>query len=448
MFLRQKIEQFVSRVNTSDIASRLARGASWSIFGGVVGKGLMLLAFIIIARIISKEQYGELGIIRSTIMMFAIFAGMGIGGTASRYIAIFRNIDAKKTNEIYLLSLYFSIVAGLIFSILLFLLAPVIADKSLHAPHLAVDIRLGAMVLFFITLSSAQTGALTGFERFKSIAINTVISNSIQIVILSIGAYLWGVYGVIVGMGISVLVLWILNQYSLHRCLPKKTYKGLGLNNITKDTMSILWKFSLPSIMSSVFVIPVLWWGKTLVVKNTGFEHVANYDVAEQWSIIILFIPMTLSTIIVPILSNILAEGTNSQYRKTVNFNLFINVLITTGAVIAIILLSSIILKSYGAEFTDKRTFIVLILSTIPNAITVVLGQIIASKGKMWLGFMLNVIWSIWFVSFSIIFVTKMNYGAFGLALAFLCTYVLHAVYSYIYAWSKVINKNISVVEN
>jgi O-antigen/teichoic acid export membrane protein len=140
---------------------------------------------------------------------------------------------------------------------------------------------------------------------------------------------------------------------------------------------------------------------------------------------------------LIPILSNTLAEGTKNQYRRIVKINIIINAGITSLLAIVICLFSSVILRFYGAEFTDKIVFAVLILSTIPSAICAVLGQIIASKGKMWAGFTLNFIWAILLVSFSIIFVGKMNFGALGLALAVLCAYILHSLFAYLYMRSK-----------
>ena len=437
------IQQIRDKIQSSNLAGRLTSGALWSVLGGIFGKGLVLVAFIIIARILGKEEYGALGMIRSTILMFSIFAGLGIGGTASRYIALYRNVEPQKTSEIYLLSCYTALVAGLLVAAILYFFAPMIAENSLKAPQLAVYIRLGAAVLFFSALHGAQTGSLSGFEQFKTISINTIIYGVIQIITLSLGAYLRGIYGVVVAMGFSAFVFWGINQYSLRNYLAKKSYKKIKLREISKDTVSVLWKFSLPSIMSIVLTIPVLWWCKTLIVKTAGFGNLANYDVAEQWNTIIMFIPLTLSGIIIPILSNILSEGNMGQFQKTVRINILINTLITVAAVLFVALLSSLILKSYGAAFTDNRTFLVLIASTIPNAVAAVLGQVIASKGKMWIGFLLNFIWAIWIVLFSVIFITKMNYGALGLALAVLCAYILHVIFSYAYIYPKV--KNIKI---
>lgn len=76
-------------------------GVSWTLIGSVAGKFLQLISFIIVARIVGKEEYGQLGIIRSTIAMFLMFSTLGMGMTASRYIALYRNTEPQNAYKIY-----------------------------------------------------------------------------------------------------------------------------------------------------------------------------------------------------------------------------------------------------------------------------------------------------------------------------------------------------------
>ena len=434
-----KIKEIIEYTKSSNIASRLVSGAFWSVIGKIFGSGFVLLAFIVVARIIGAEKYGELGMVRSTIIMFSGFAGAGMGLTAARHIALYRNTNQVKTYEAYLLSHYFSVGFGILISLLLYFFAPMIADKSLKTPYLANNIRLGTLAMFFMVLNNAQNGALQGFERFKSIAVNTLIQGIVQALLLIIGAYYLGIAGVIGGIAIAAFLLWGLNYRAIRMDIPKGSLKSV---TISKDTISVLYKFSLPAAMSSILVVPLFWWCKTFVVQKAGFEAMANYDVAEQWNFIILFIPATLSGIIIPILTNTLIKGTIQQYQKIVMVNILINAMISVFATLGICLLAVFILKSYGRGFNDITTFRILIISTIPNAIANVLGQIIASKGKMWIGFSLNFLWVIWILLFTLLFVGRLGYGALGLALAMLCAYILHVITSYAYVWKRITKFN------
>ena len=62
----------------TSVGSRLIKGFSWSVAGSAISQGLTLLASIVVARYLGKIQYGELGIIQSTLTTFAMFGGARI----------------------------------------------------------------------------------------------------------------------------------------------------------------------------------------------------------------------------------------------------------------------------------------------------------------------------------------------------------------------------------
>ncbi|NOZ40854.1 MAG: oligosaccharide flippase family protein [Planctomycetes bacterium] len=68
--------------------------------GAVISRGLMLVASILVARMLGKTVYGELGMIRSTVGMFGVFAGFGLGLTATKHVAEFRESDPERAGRI------------------------------------------------------------------------------------------------------------------------------------------------------------------------------------------------------------------------------------------------------------------------------------------------------------------------------------------------------------
>ena len=67
--------------------SSLMRDSFWALLGNVLGKGLALVAGIAVARFLGSEEYGEYGMIRNNLTMIAIFSSLGLGYTATKFIA-------------------------------------------------------------------------------------------------------------------------------------------------------------------------------------------------------------------------------------------------------------------------------------------------------------------------------------------------------------------------
>ena len=70
------------------------------------------------------------------------------------------------------------------------------------------------------------------------------------------------------------------------------------------EELEVLWKFSLPAILAGLMVGPTTWYcNYLLVTSKNGYEHMATFDIANQWRNTILFIPAALAQIALPLMS-------------------------------------------------------------------------------------------------------------------------------------------------
>lgn len=424
------ITKIRNKINSSDIGKRMASGAIWTFTGTAFAKLIVLIAGILCARILGKELYGEFGMVRSTINMFVALGTAGLGMTATKYISEYREEQKERTVSIYLLTNSFAVITGVIITLVILILADFLAETTLNAPHLADSLKVGAVLLFVTVLNGAQNGTLSGFENFKSIAINTFVASIFETIFMLFGAYYYGVFGAILGYGIGFISLYITNHIAIKRLFKKQ---GIEVSRkfFNREDLSLLYKFSLPAMLSSLIIAPTYWIVRTLLVNSSGFGELAIYEAAEQWRIIILFIPSAVGQIVLPILSS-LVNGSAKTYWKVLYLNMIINFVVTLILVVGISMFSNSIMQAYGDDFNDIYTLIVLCSSAIFAAISNVVGAAIASRAKMWIGFMFNLIWAILVIGFAQLFL-KMNYGAFAIALAFLFAYIIHTIYQYLY---------------
>ena len=94
------LHPLLKKLEASEIGLRLARGIFWSIGGATISRALMLLAMMLVARFLGKTEYGELGMIQSTVGMFGVFAGFGLGMTATKHVAEYRRKDPERAGRI------------------------------------------------------------------------------------------------------------------------------------------------------------------------------------------------------------------------------------------------------------------------------------------------------------------------------------------------------------
>lgn len=429
--VKEKIRAVIQHIKASNIGTRIATGAFWSFAGTAVAKFLVLVASIICAHILSKQEYGEFGMVRSTINMFVVFGTAGLGLTATKFISEYRANQKERISSIYILTNGFAFCTGLIVTVLVLLLAPYLAENSLHEPSLTPSIRVGAVLLFITIINGSQGGTLSGLEDFKSIAINTLIGSIAESAFMLLGAYYYGVFGAVLGYGVGFVALYVANFFSI-----RKDFKKIGVTtkftDLRREDLRLLYQFSLPAALCTIVFTPAIWVVKTLLVNNSGYDELAIFEAADQWKILILFIPTAVSKVVLPILSSVVGVDA-SKFWKVLKVNLYLNAGIALVMAIIVSAASPLIMKLYGSAYvSDYWTLIILACSTVFSAIANVVGLAISSRSKMWVGFGFNVLWSIFLIVFTFTF-AKMQMGARGLALAFTVSYAIHSLLQIIY---------------
>jgi O-antigen/teichoic acid export membrane protein len=423
----------LTRLNSSPLAHRLAKGAFWALLGATISRSLSLLATIFVARILGSVEFGEVGILRSTVEMFGIFAGFGLGLTATKYVSEFRRSDPVRAGNIIALTNLAALMTASIAALLLFALAPWLATHTLHAPHLASLLRVACLVLLLTTLTGAQNGALAGFEAFQTIAWVNLGVGLLSFPMVIGGAYLAGTLGVLWGLVLTLCLNWMLNKIALRAETSRNRVPILRGNALSER--SLLWNFSVPAALSSAVVGPVNWFCATLLVAYpNGYTELGVFYAANHWRTAILFIPTALTSIAVPVLSNLVGESQNERYRRVLFLTAATNLMATMAVAIPVAVFSPKIMAIYGPGFAGQGAVLVwLALSSVLMTVGTVAGNVVISRDRMWVGFGLNAIWAVCILLSTSLLAKD---GANGLALAVFASYCLHGVTTTIYAAS------------
>lgn len=431
MSIKSSLQHIAQRLASSSLARRIMSGAFWSVFGTAAGKLIVLVAGIVCANILGKVGYGQLGIVRSTINLFVVFGMAGMGVTASKYIAQYKNTDKEYAGKIASITQLFAVLAGCIACLVVLVFAERLASSALNAPQLAPEIRVGAVLLFVTILNGAQSGILAGFEKFRAIAKNTFIASACEGSLMVLGAWLNGVFGAVLGFGIGYAVLYVCNRFSINsacrECDIRQQWRG-----IKPADLRILYRFSLPAALSSILVMPAYWIVRTLIIRYDGFGELGIYEAADQWRLIILFIPGALSQIVLPILSNVLEENGAQSFWKVIWSNIAINAAITAALSLVVMLCGEWLMQLNGKEFIGSATVTCLAFSTVFSSAATVVGNAITSRGRVWTGFAFNFVWACMFIGFSL-YALDLGMASKGVAFALLAAYALHTTFQLVY---------------
>jgi len=416
---------------TGSLRERFAKGVFWSLAGTIIARGLSLLSSIIVARFLGKTGFGELGMLQSTVGMFGVFAGLGLGMTATKYVAEFREKDKPKTGRIIAISSQVAFITSGLTTLVLIIIAPWLATHTLSAPHLANPLRIAAGLLFFGAINGAQTGALSGFEAFKTIAKINFSAGLVSFPLVVAGVKLGGLNGVVSGLVISMVFNYLLNYFAIKKECQKN---GVIVDyQNSKQEFSVLWKFSVPAFLSSAMLGPVTWLCNTILVNQpNGYAEMGLFNAANQWRNALLYIPGVLTMPAITLMSGSIGANQILTTQKVYIKTTFLNGIFLLPLVILLSIYSPWIMGAYGSGFSSGWLVMVLMLVvTLLLGIMTPTGNLITAAGKMWLGFLMNSGWAIVLILSTYFMV---HLGAKGLALAYLIAYGVHTSWTFCYA--------------
>ncbi|MGJ1335529.1 oligosaccharide flippase family protein [Sphingobacterium siyangense] len=421
----------ISSVLSSDLNKRIFGHSFWILAGNVISKLTLLIATILMSRFLGKGEYGQFGIIKSTILMFAVFAGLELGITATKYISQYRETNKGKVEKIVGVSNLFAILISFLIAGLVYVFSKEIAVQ-IKAPNLFLGIRISSIILFFSSINGIQNGILAGIERFKELSINSTIAGILSSIALVISSKYYDINIMVLAFGLNYFISFFLNFFTLKKCFYSE-FKVRIFDCRNFEELEVLWKFSLPAILAGLMVGPVTWFCNYLLIsENNGYEQMANFDIANQWRNTILFIPTALAQIALPLLSSSLEN--HSDYKIILHKNLKLNIYLAISLVSFFVLSSPVIVKFYGNKYNDSLIpLIIMFITTGFITVNNVIGQVIASQGKMWLGFYVNFLWACILVIACYLLVVIFSLGAIGICVAYLVSYIAHTLIQYTY---------------
>lgn len=403
------------------LRARIVRASFWSIAAGAAAQAGALLSSILCARLLGADAFGQLSVVRSTVLMLSGLAGGGLGVVGSRYVAEYRTSDRERVGRIIGLIVGVAIVTSSLVALMAIGFAESLASWISH-PELTALLRLGSLILVTNTLQGAQLGVLAGFERFRAIAVVGGADGLLNAALPTLGAYQWGIEGAILGFAASGAAGSVCKNSMINRV---GTDSGIRVRwrGATRE-FRVLWTVAVPSVVTGIVCQPCEWLSRLILVRRSGsLAALGVFTAAYSLGQLIAFFPGQISGLVTPILSNFLAAGDLQRARKLLGAS---HVLVLSAAVVValpLIVLPGPVLAVYGRGFTHGWSALVLMaLTYIMCSRTLVCRAVFAATDRVWLHAGQTTVWGGILVMGAYALAPL---GVDGLALAYLVAYAV-----------------------
>jgi O-antigen/teichoic acid export membrane protein len=437
MNLIQNLRQFTGTDHpVSSLGKRFAAGMSWTVVGTLIRQIANFCVGIYVARILGIVEFGKLAVIQSTILMLAGFGQAGIGLSATKYIATLRTSDQRRTGRIIGFTLAFTGVSALSSGLLLITFSSSIETALLPGSNLSGELKLAGIWVIFELINLVQLRILAGLEAFRGSAMINLWQSLFLLPLAVVGAYSAGLEGAILAMSLTSLLSCIVGQLVLEAECARFgiaiSFRDIWREKKILRMSSMVWLSSIAMNTTSWLV------GILLARQPFGISEFGLYNAAGRFQNILLFLPMRIFEVSVPVLSNLHSEGNQRGFKKAMFYAGSLTFVYTLVGSILMVLFASRFMSWYGTGFAPGADVLKIIsIGCVASSLWTVAsaGLWAAEKSKQML--MLDVLRGFILVALCLV---GLSASAVGLSLAQLTSYAIGLIFLFfvLYRYLKV----------
>lgn len=295
------------------LKNKTIKGVGWSAADALLGQGVTFIVGLVLARLLSPDEYGLIGI---CLIFTTVLNGIVDSGFSN---ALIRKKDV--TDEDYNTMFTTNMAISIVLYVLLFISAPFVSD-FFHRVELIALVRVTGLILFFNALSITQVTILTKNIDFKTKTkaslVSAIISGVIGIAMAFMGYGVWS----LVAQQLSKQLLYTLCLWVLSKWWPRFTFY--------KDSFKYMWGFGWKLLASGI--LNNVWNQLYQVVIGRCYTSstLGHYTRANECASIF---SSNLTTIIQRVTFPVLSELQDDKkkllvsYRKLIKVSMFVTVI-------------------------------------------------------------------------------------------------------------------------
>lgn len=211
------------------------------------------------------------------------------------------------------------------------------------------------------------------------------------------------------------LIILLLILYTT-KTLGKSYSLNKNEGSCNQEAMKI-WGVIVPLYASALVTYPVILVTYSWFAEKASGDEVTVFNVCYQWFQVMVFIPVTLA----PIIARQFKESERQKEFWMMGIGLLFMLMV---ALIA----SEYFYYMYPSLPFEMlhQSIVLMLIASFFSGVATVFGLKILVHGNMWHGLAVNTVWAI---SFFVFFILLFNATAYGFALTFLISYVIHALF-------------------
>ncbi len=394
----------------------LAKGSLIGLIGRLLGRFLMLLYQILLARSLGRDQYGLFSLGWSVLQISLYLGPVGIQQAILRFASPLWKKDEAGFRRIVQQAVIMAILSGILLGGALFAFSPLLAN-FFGKPALTMVWRGVALALLLSSILRAlsATTRVSRKVQFSALVEDILLPFSMAVIALGVTVFRpGGVRGALFSVIMGYVLMTALAWYFVRSLFPS-IFAPVNWQRAIFRTLSA---FSLPASLVALLNLLIQWLPRLVLGYFRPEAEVGLYQAAFQVATLPALVLASTGPIFIPVIARLIGEKdfqqVNEVYKVTTKWTLYLSAPLL---ILMFFYPETFIRLLFGGEYSQASLlFLILLSSQVVNAATggvlplhLMLGY---ERRVLWiqsLTFLATILTSIWWTAF---------WGGTGTALA------------------------------
>jgi O-antigen/teichoic acid export membrane protein len=341
------------------VARKSARGSFYLFVGSLVSELINAAGAVLVARLLTPEEYGVYHLSFILPGIFVMFSGLGTRSALTRFLARYQAEDKRgEMRGMVRIGLLFNGGLSILLSAVLYLSSDVLASVALVRPGLGGNVRIASIITFLLALHSTVSAIFFGLERMEYMAAIVVLNSVVRTII---GPFLvirgFGAVGALMGYSISYVVSGIASVVLILRELSV----GGSSPNEGEASLGKMLRFGFPLYLGGLVNGIGLRYQGLLQAWFATDLAIGNLSIATKFKSLVGLFTVPIASTIYPAFSKYSyrerPREMTSMFKTSIRYA---TILVIPMAALVMILAKPAVVTLFGVEYTAAPFFLVL----------------------------------------------------------------------------------------
>lgn len=266
------------------MSSKIAKGSFLLVIGAFLFRIGGYIYKVAMANLLSPSGYGILSLTWPLQNFLIMIATAGLPPAIAKHVSeYYAKDDPEMVKAVISISIRMMIVLGLIFSVVIFVLAKPIAIGLFNKPEAIIPFQLIALITPFSVIVGALRGTFQGFYQMKNILITRAFELFFMVTV-AVGLVFGGFYvaGAVVGTAVGFMMAMVAALYLFQRDVRGKLNTPKKLLTRSRRQLTAYDKYKVAKMLI-FFSVPVVITGLAeLALYDTGTLVIGHYMISSD----------------------------------------------------------------------------------------------------------------------------------------------------------------------